>query len=243
LIQFYQKQKKRADLEDYVNDMRKRSQDDSLGEMFSDKEKRIIDDETEKLLEWLADNPNATEEEIEKKRLEIRKKLDPIDNKAKKRKDLSDFSADLKKRINDEEDPLSGLSSSEKRRILDDLAELNQWLADNPNATEEEIEKKKNEFDKKNKDIIDRTTTLGQFEKDIRNNRKRIDDDLGDHISSKDKKKNFRYAWWCRRLDWRTSKCKNKWNYRTKKDYDEKVNPIIKKSNCKKRFKWFIKNC
>jgi len=40
LIQFYQKQKKRADLEDYVNDMRKRSQDDSLGEMFSDKEKK-----------------------------------------------------------------------------------------------------------------------------------------------------------------------------------------------------------
>jgi len=67
------KAKKRADLEDYVNDMRKRSQDDSLGEMFSDKEKRIIDDETEKLLEWLADNPNATEEEIEKKRLEIKK--------------------------------------------------------------------------------------------------------------------------------------------------------------------------
>jgi len=155
LIQFYQKQKKRADLEDYVNDMRKRSQDDSLGEMFSDKEKRIIDDETEKLLEWLADNPNATEEEIEKKRLEIRKKLDPIDNKAKKRKDLSDFSADLKKkRINDEEDPLSGLSSSEKRRILDDLAELNQWLADNPNATEEEIEKKKMNLIKKIKILL-----------------------------------------------------------------------------------------
>jgi len=42
---------------------------------FLIKKKRIIDDETEKLLEWLADNPNATEEEIEKKRLEIKKKI------------------------------------------------------------------------------------------------------------------------------------------------------------------------
>jgi len=56
------------------------------------------------------------------------------------------------------------------------------------------LKRKKMNLIKKNKDIIDRTTTLGQFEKDIRNNRKRIDDDLGDHISSKDKKKNFRYA-------------------------------------------------
>jgi len=86
---------------------------------------------------------------------------------------LSDFVGDLRKRINEESDPLSELSSSDKRRILDNLKELDDWLLQNPNATEEEIDNKRKEFDKKNKDIIDRASTLGQFEKDLRSNRKK----------------------------------------------------------------------
>jgi len=49
--------------------MRKKIRDDeNLNEMLSDKDKRIIDEETEKLMEWLKENPNATEEEIEQKK-------------------------------------------------------------------------------------------------------------------------------------------------------------------------------
>jgi len=63
------KARARADLEDYITDMRKKiNEEDGVGELLSDKEKRIIDEETEKLMDWLRENPNATEEEIEQKK-------------------------------------------------------------------------------------------------------------------------------------------------------------------------------
>jgi hypothetical protein len=184
------KAKARADLEDYATDMRKKlNEEEGLNEMLSDKEKRILDDATEELMEWLKENPNATEDEINEKKREIQKKLDPILNKGRKRKEFSDFITDLKSKINDENDPLSSLNSSDKRRILDNLEELQEWLRENPNATEEEIEEKKREFNKKNKETIDRASVLGQFEKDLRNHRDNVDNLLSDHITDKDKKK------------------------------------------------------
>jgi molecular chaperone DnaK (HSP70) len=84
------------------------------------------------------------------KKIEIEKKLEPIINKAQKRKDFSEYLKDLNTRINDNNDILSKLNENDKKNILKDLQDLNQWLLDNPNASIDEIDKKK-KGKKKNK--------------------------------------------------------------------------------------------
>jgi molecular chaperone DnaK (HSP70) len=59
--------------------------------MLSDKDKKKIKDVTDDLDKWIKNNPNASEKDIEDKKKEVEKQLEPIIKKAKKRKDFSEF--------------------------------------------------------------------------------------------------------------------------------------------------------
>jgi len=183
------KASKLRDLSEYGNNMRKRlDKDDLLSDMLSDQDKKAIRDATDELENWLKNNPNATAEEIDEKRRELEKKLEPIIKKAKKRKDFTEYIGGLRERINDQNDPLSKLSNEDKKKILNDLAELNEWLKNNPNATEEEIDQKKREFEKKHKEILDKIQNITNFEKDIDDNKNKIKD-LSNYLSNDEKTK------------------------------------------------------
>jgi len=206
-----------------------------------------LDEETQKLSDWLRDNPNATAEEIQKKKDEFAKKIEPVLEKAKKRKDFSDFLGNLRKRIDDENDSLSHLSPDDKKKILDNIHELNEWLKANPNASVEEIENKIKEFEKKNREILDRAENIGKFEKDITNKKRLADGDLADFLNTKDKKKLISDLqdgsdWLNENIDQKPSVIEKE---RIK--CEESTNPIIEKaklrkdlsdtvSNMKKRF-------
>jgi len=57
----------REDLKNYANDIRDRLKNDSqLHEKMTEKEKNIIDDSTQDVIDWLQDNPNATKSEVKK---------------------------------------------------------------------------------------------------------------------------------------------------------------------------------
>jgi len=114
------KASKLRDLSEYGNNMRKRlDKDDLLSDMLSDQDKKAIRDATDELENWLKNNPNATAEEIDEKRRELEKKLEPIIKKAKKRKDFTEYIGGLRERINDQNDPLSKLSNEDKKKNIE----------------------------------------------------------------------------------------------------------------------------
>jgi len=134
------------DLDKYAKEMRKRLGDN---ENLTPKEKKILDEATQEILDWIKDHPNATKEEIEKKKKNLKEKLEPLMQRVAMIDDLKNFGKDSQRR-RDEND---FLTTKEKKIIDDALDELNEWIKDNPGASKEEIERKK-------KEIMDRIEPL-----------------------------------------------------------------------------------
>jgi len=87
---------------------------------------------------------------------ELEKKIKPYEEKKNARRDINDFSNGIKKRVNDNDDLGNYLTDKEKKKILDEEQKLKEWLADNPNATKQEILDKRQEFEKEIKPIIEK---------------------------------------------------------------------------------------
>jgi len=93
--------------------------------------------------DWIEEHPNAKTSEIQEQKKDYDEKVNPIIKKATARRDLSDLSKNVRDRLKDTDDSLSHLSKEDRKRIKDASDELEKWLKDNPDATEEEINKKK----------------------------------------------------------------------------------------------------
>jgi len=90
----------KIDLEKYANNAKKRMEDENdLNNYLTDKEKKIIDNATKDVLNFLKENPDATKSEIEKKKKLIFDKIDPILTRADAEKKLEDAAKNLKKNV------------------------------------------------------------------------------------------------------------------------------------------------
>jgi len=105
-------------LGEFEKDIRnnRKNMDDYLNEHMNDKDRRNILDIMENANEWLDSHQNAKASEINDEHNKTKEKLDPIINKAKARKDLNDLCQGTKTRLNDSNDPLSQLSSQDRKK-------------------------------------------------------------------------------------------------------------------------------
>jgi len=126
----------RRDVNDFSNGIKRRVNDaDDLGNYLTDKEKKKILDEEQKLRDWLAENPNATKQEILDKRQEFEKEIKPIIEKAEKKREAVEYANKIRNRMDNDEKILARLNDKEKKKILDTTKELQDYLDKNPNAT------------------------------------------------------------------------------------------------------------
>jgi len=121
---------------------------DPLSELSSN-DKKKLKEAIQEFEDWMKKNPNATEEEIEKQRKKCEDKISPILNKAQSRRAVDNYIGDIRRRVEDPNDNLSKISPDEKKKILDSVKELEEWMKKNPDATSEEIDKKFQEILKK----------------------------------------------------------------------------------------------
>jgi len=68
------------------------------------KEKRVIETNSDDVLDFLESKPNSSKEEVEKQREKLDKKVKPILEKAEAQQEMSDYCRNIKKRINDADD-------------------------------------------------------------------------------------------------------------------------------------------
>jgi len=107
---------------DRIND-----ENDCLNDL-NQKEKKIILDATQEIIEWLKKNPNATEEEINEKIRELQNKTRPIIDRAEARKELQNLINNLRDRSKNEE-TIQKLSESDKKLIKIGLDDTENWLS------------------------------------------------------------------------------------------------------------------
>jgi molecular chaperone DnaK (HSP70) len=134
----------KAELNNFAEDLKNKLNDeaDPLYKL-SKKDKGVVKDQIMDIKDWIKENPKAKPEEIRKKKDTEEEKIKPLLNRATKRANLEDYGNQMRRRL-DENDLLNDiLSNEDKKKIKDAIDDLNQWLLDNPNATEEEIDKKK----------------------------------------------------------------------------------------------------
>jgi hypothetical protein len=185
-----QKGDSRRRLENLIGDLRRRNEDDNdeLSKLSEDDKKKLLDI-VKDFEEWLKKNPNASEKEINEKYKELLKKSDPFTNKSKKRRDLIDEVNKLRNNVVDKDGLSDYLSDEEKKKILDLSKEFLQWLEQNPDASEKEIEKKKRELDDKISEIVEAAQLKKDFDQKINNlNDKLKDENFNKNLSEVEKK-------------------------------------------------------
>jgi formate-dependent nitrite reductase cytochrome c552 subunit len=144
----------------------------------------------EDALDWIEDHPNAKVTDIENEKDKVNEKVSPVIEKAKKRKELSDLHQSIKNKLKDENDSLSHLSSEERKRIKDANDELEKWLKENPDATKEEIEAKRKEFEDKVDPLLRKAQLRADLDELAKSYRDRVNDDSDclSQLNSKEKK-------------------------------------------------------
>jgi len=154
-------------------------------EYLTPKEKKTLGDLSQDVEEWVKDHPDASKEEIVKKKKQIKDKVEPILERADAmislKKTMDDFEQ-KKDRLNDH------LTESEKKKIKNTLEDLEEWMKDSPDAKKEEIEKKKKEMKDKLTPIIEKAQAVSDL-KTLANDSKKKKQDLSDFLSEKEKKK------------------------------------------------------
>jgi molecular chaperone DnaK (HSP70) len=115
-----EKPKKRKELVDFKNELKKRinDKDDYLNQLLSKEDLKKINDVVDDLDSWLNKNPNASKEEMEKKKNQINNIVNPILKTAEIRNNLNKKSIELKDRMNDKNDYLSKLNSKGKKKKI-----------------------------------------------------------------------------------------------------------------------------
>jgi len=189
----------RRDLSLYANDIRSRLDlDDNLVDKLSKEEKRVLDESSKDILNWLDKNKDASEKDLVKKNKEFKDKVNPIINRADALNELEKYTNDLKKRLQDDDDDINKLSKKDLKRIQDSIDQLEDWMDKNPNATADEINAEKERQRGIIDPILSKAKKRADLEDYVNDMRKRSQDDsLGEMFSDKEKKN---YWWWNRKI-------------------------------------------
>jgi len=114
----------------------------------------------------------------------MNKKLKPIEEVAKNRKELENLALKLKSRSNDKEDLGGVLSTSDKKKLIQKSDDTLEWLEKNPKAENWKIKDKISEL----KDETDNIIEKGQAKKDLTEKIEDLQNKSKDTLSKSDKK-------------------------------------------------------
>jgi len=91
-------------------------------------EKKKIQNELQKLKEWLDKNPKATRKEADEKQQGLEEFINPIVKRAEVRKEVKGTVDELKKRIDEDKEMTKCLSETEKKVVNNKIAEVSDFL-------------------------------------------------------------------------------------------------------------------
>jgi len=111
--------------------------------IMKNKKKDEVSKLVKDVLDWIDKNPDAKIDEVEEKKEKLEDSIDKAEKKAKFRREILSDNNKIRNRMDDKNDPLSELSSNDKKKLKEAMQEFEDWLKKNPNATEDEIEKQR----------------------------------------------------------------------------------------------------
>jgi len=173
---------------EYAKEIKKRANDyDDLGDHLNDDQKKKINSETQKLLDYFELNPDASLREIEDKRKEYDDKV----GKDIKIAEIESLSDKTKNNLEDKNETLNYLTDEEKNKLKEAIQNTKDFLRYNPNATQKELDEQKKILES----IIEPLEKKGKSRKDLSDlykslqNRVNDKDDALGSLSSDEKKK------------------------------------------------------
>ena len=182
----------RNDLENYAHDLRKKinDDDDMMFDLLGDEDKGTLLDAIREIEDYLLEHPHATAQDLQDKLDETKKRVDPILAKAKAKKDLLDYVAVARDRLNNDDKLNNRITPEEKRAIQTALDDFDKWIKNHPNTDVENLKKQKQRLKQKLEPIITRADAHNSLEDYNHRMKKRIEDpdDLGDLLDDMDKK-------------------------------------------------------
>jgi len=145
-------------LEETLKEIKEKMKDPNIVSRIKKDDIKLIEKEVKEAIDWKnKEGSLAPSNDINKKRLELEKKVNPIIEKAEAQDILETYARDLRRRLNDENDIGGGVSEKERKTITSAVEDALGFLNENPNATKkkEAIDKKK-ELEVKVNPIIDK---------------------------------------------------------------------------------------
>ncbi|KAF0976163.1 hypothetical protein FDP41_004838 [Naegleria fowleri] len=185
-----EKANKRKELKDQARRVRDvLSSDHELSPFLSPKERKLIENETQDMEDWIRNNKKATPQQIEERRKKFEEKVQPVLSNAEQRKALSDYAQRIKDRLEDSQF-VDKLKPEEKKALQEAHDELKNFLAKNPEATSKDIEKQRDKANEKVLPILERVREQAALENHVNNVRDKVRDDpqLSKFLSDKEKK-------------------------------------------------------
>jgi len=144
-------------LEETLKEIKEKMKDPNIVSRIKKDDIKLIEKEVKEAIDWKnKEGSLAPSNDINKKRLELEKKVNPIIEKAEAQDILETYARDLRRRLNDENDIGGGVSEKERKTITSAVEDALGFLNENPNATKKEAIDKKKELEVKVNPIIDK---------------------------------------------------------------------------------------
>lgn len=131
--------KLRSNLEKFATELLGKIDDkDGLGKHLTKKDKKLLKEKIDELLDWLDDNPKATAAEIKARRKKFMKDIKPVLKRVYARKEFKEYCDKLKDDLT--KDPsLKFLTENEKEKIEDLIEDALEWLKKNEDESLDKI--------------------------------------------------------------------------------------------------------
>jgi len=159
---------------------------EKLANFLTPKENKQIVNQIEDVQDWISDHPESTREDVEKKERELNEKLNVPFSRAEALSGLNEYGKDIpKKKISERQEYLT---PKEKKTLGDLSQDVEEWVKDHPDASKEEIVKKKKQIKDKVEPILERADAMISLKKTM-DDFEQKKDRLNDHLTESEKKK------------------------------------------------------
>jgi len=138
-----------SSLKDSAEDSKNRKE--NLGSFLTPKEKKSIDNKIEEVLDWIEDHPDSKVDDIKKKEKELLDKLEPIFQRAEALELLNDYGKEIDRKTDANAEFLTPKEVKTLKGLRDAVED---WVHDHPDASRDEILKKKKEIKDKAEPIF-----------------------------------------------------------------------------------------
>jgi len=165
---------RRRELIDFANEMKNQiKKDPKIEKLLPEDHKKIIEKKIDELLNFIDKNPNATAEEVFKRKEDLRETIEPMLERARAQEKLSDFCDEIQLRMEDNDGDLhNDLTDDSKMEVNDEIKDVKNFIKNNPEASKKELESKLNSLEKLIKNELDKS----KEEIEIKKKNKEIED-------------------------------------------------------------------